>query len=145
MLVIPTACTKSSDLSITMTVRLHIENLTGALISWQEQLVDCSKKSVQSSIAYVADFATNVNSLRLKFLHHFWALLKPASEPPSIPVASFDEHFAKVHHISLAPGEALVCSIVFDSLPAPDRLQTMKTDVQVALHRSKYDKSSGNC
>ena len=66
-------------------------------------------------------------------------MLKPAVEPPSIPVDSFDKHFAEVHCISLTPGEALVSSTVFDPLPTPDHLHIVKGDIQATLQGKVWE------
>ena len=84
-----------------------------------------------------ADFVANLNSLRLMFPCKFWAMLKPAVEPPPVTVDSFDKFFAEVYHISLAPGEALVSSAMFDLIPTPDHLHIIEEDVQATLHREK--------
>ena len=64
-------------------------------------------------------------------------MLKPAIEPPPIPIDSFDKHFAKLHHISSAPGEAVFSNTAFDPIHTPDCLHIVEEDVQAALHRAK--------
>ena len=47
----------------------------------------------------------------------------------SIPVASFDMHFAEVHLASSAAGEALVSSTAFDDFPTPDHLKIVEENI----------------